>query len=142
MRSLIAMETDSLVVAKPGLLLRGTSILGVVTWFGVLVLCLALPGVTFQACLSALGMLALFGALLAGQAMAQIRVRPDGLFGRTLFRRMHCNWSAVQRVEVRPFFPGLTIFLVATSRGPLVFTSLWRNYRELLATLRERAQLA
>lgn len=43
-----------------------------------------------------------------------------------------------EEVETRPFMPELTIYLVSVARVPLVFTSLWRNHRELLAALRER----
>jgi len=136
------MERTGSLVARPGLLLRGASLFGLVAWLGIFAMLFTLPGITAGTYLSALAMAGLFAALLAGQQAAVIRIDREGISGRTLFRRLRCGWRAVHRVEARPFFPGLTIFLVATSRGPLVFTTLWRNHGELLALLRERAELA
>ncbi|WP_373049224.1 hypothetical protein [Vulgatibacter sp.] len=136
------MDRISQLVARPGWLLRGASLFGLVAWLGIFAMLFTVPGITAGTYFSALAMAGLFGLLLAGQQAAVIRIDREGLSGRTLFRRLRCNWKAVQRVEARPFFPGLTIFLIATNRGPLVFTSLWRNHGELLAILRERAQLA
>ena len=136
------MEARDTLESRPGWLLRGASLACLLIWLAIFGLLLALPGVTFGTYASALAMAGMFAFLLAGHQAAAIRVDLDGLSGRTLFRRMRCSWKAVHRVEVRPFFPGLTIFLVATSRGPLVFTSLWRNHGELLRLVRERAELA
>mgnify|MGYP001210455004 CR=1 FL=1 len=129
-------------VARPGWILRGASLFGLLAWLAIFAVLFTVPGITAGTYLSALAMAALFAALLAGQQAAVIRADRDGLSGRTLFRSLRCNWTSVQRVEARPFFPGLTIFLVATTRGPLVFTTLWRNHAELLRELRERAALA
>src|SRR5690606_2327141 len=77
-----------------------------------------------------------------GHLSAEIRARNDGIDAKTFFRKLHCKWSHVRHVEVRPFMPGLTIYLVSTTVGPVVFTSLWRNHRELLSTLQERVRSA
>lgn len=135
------MERISSLVARPGWFLRGASCVGLVAWLAIFALLFTVPGITIGTYLSALAMAGLFGVLLAGQQAAVIRIDREGVSGRTLFRRLRCNWKSVQRVEARPFFPGLTIFLIATNRGPLVFTSLWRNHHELLRLLRERAHL-
>ncbi len=137
-----AMERIHSLVSRPGWLLRGSCLFGLITWLGIFVVLFTLPGITAGTYLSALVMAGLFALLLAGQQAAVIRIDREGISGRTLFRRMNCGWRAVHRVEARPFFPGLTIFLIATSRGPLVFTSLWRNHGQLLAQLREKAELA
>lgn len=132
------MASVSPLVARPGVLLRLTSFFGLFTWLGIFALLFTVPGITSGTFFGALGMASLFALLLLGQAAAEIRCDDDGLSGRTLFRRIRCRWAGVRRVEIRPFLPGLTIFLVATSSGPLVFTSLWRNHKHLLETLRTR----
>lgn len=142
MRIVSAMERAGSLVARPGWLLRGASLFGLLAWLGIFGVLFTLPGITAGTYLSALAMAGLFALLLAGQQAAVIRIDREGISGRTLFRRMTCGWRSVQRVEARPFFPGLTIFLIATNRGPLVFTTLWRNHGKLLALLRERAELA
>ena len=132
------MEAGRTLIARPGPLLRGSSIFGLAVWLGTLMLVSRTPGIGWGTFLSALAMTGLFGALLVGHLSSEIQTRDDGLKMRTFFRRMSCRWNAVKRVEIRPFMPGLTIYLVSTTRGPVVFTSLWRNHRELLAALRER----
>lgn len=141
MRSLVGMERSPPLIARPGPLLRGAAVFGLATWLAILALLASLPGITLGAWCSALAMAGLFACLLAGQQAAEIRADREGISGRTLFRRLRCPWPGVQRVEVWPFVPGITIFLVATRRGPLVFTSLWRNHGALLETVRARARL-
>lgn len=136
------MAHASQLVARPGVLLRAISLFGLCTWLGIFALLFTVPGITSGTFFGALGMASLFALLLLGQAAAEIRCDDDGLAGRTLFRQVRCRWTGVRRIEVRPFLPGLTIFLVATSAGPLVFTSLWRNHRHLLHLVKDRAQLA
>lgn len=137
-----AMSPVSDLVARPGVLLRLTCSFGLLTWLGIFALLFTVPGITSGTFFGALGMASLFALLLLGQAAAEIRCDEAGLSGRTLFRRVRCRWAGVRRIEIRPFLPGLTIFLVATSSGPLVFTSLWRNHRPLLDRVRDRARLA
>lgn len=136
------MEPRDTLVSRPGWILRGSSLFCLLFWLATIGMLVRLPGITFGTFLSAFAMAGLFGFLLAGHQISSIQIDSEGLSGRTLFRRMRCGWNAVHRVDVRPFFPGLTIFLVATARGPLVFTSLWRNHGKLLQMVRERAQLA
>lgn len=140
-RAQIPRMASSTLVARPGAVLRGASIFGLVSWLGVFVLLTRIPGITGGTYLGALAMAGLFALLLAGQSAAVIRADEDGLSGRTLFRMLRCRWTNVRRVEARPFLPGLTIFLVATASGPLVFTTLWRNHGKLLAAVREKARL-
>lgn len=132
------MDAGRTLIARPGPLLRGSSIFGLVVWLGALVLVSGTPGIGWGTFISALAMTALFGALLIGHLSAEIQAKGDGLAARTFFRKLQCRWNNVRRVEIRPFMPGLTIYLVSTTRGPVVFTSLWRNHRELLAALREK----
>lgn len=96
------------------------------------------PGIGWGTFFSAMAMTALFTVLLVGHLSAEIQAKADGIAARTFFRRLQCQWDNVRRVEIRPFMPGLTIYLVSTTRGPVVFTSLWRNHRELLSALRDR----
>ena len=136
------METKSTLIARPGNFLRGSSLFGLVVWLSALLLVSRLPGIGWATFLSAVAMASLFGALLLGHLSAEIRARNDGIDAKTFFRKLHCKWSHVRHVEVRPFMPGLTIYLVSTTVGPVVFTSLWRNHRELLSTLQERVRSA
>lgn len=132
------METNSTLVARPGAFLRGSSLFGLLIWIGALVLVSRLPGIGWGTFLSALAMAALFGALLLGHFSAEIRAKHDGIAAKTFFRKLQCKWTNVNRVEARPFMPGLTIYLVSTKSGPVIFTSLWRNHRQLLSALQER----
>ncbi|AKU90725.1 hypothetical protein [Vulgatibacter incomptus] len=125
-------------IAKPGRILRGSAVFGLVVWLVALVVVSRIPGIGWGTFLSALAMTLLFTALLVGHLSSEIQAQVDGLRARTFFRKLQCRWNNVRHVEVRPFMPGLTIYLVSTTRGPFVFTSLWRNHRELLDALRER----
>lgn len=136
------MANSKLLVARPGVLLRCASIFGLLSWLGIFALLFWVPGITSGTYFAALAMAGLFLVLLLGQSASEIEVLDDGLAGRTFFRQIRCRWAGVRRIEVRPFLPGLTIFMVATNDGPLVFTSLWRNHRHLLHLVRDRARLA
>jgi uncharacterized membrane protein len=123
-------------------LLYGSSIFGLLVWIAVLILLATLPGITTLTFLCAAAMAALFGSLLLSHLIAEIDLGSEGIAARTVFRKLRCKWSGVRRVEVRPLLPGITIYLISTARGPVVFTSLWRNSRRLLEALRDRALLA
>lgn len=128
---------------RPGPLLCGASIFGLVVWCAVLLILPRIPGIGVGTYLSAVLMALLFAVLLAGHLSTEIRFRDDeGIAARTLFRKMKCRWNGIDRVEVRPLLPGVTIYLICTVRGPVVFTSLWRNHRVLLTMLQERARMA
>jgi hypothetical protein len=142
MRTLDPMEGKN-TTARPGPLLCGASIFGLAVWSGVLLFLPRVQGIGWGTYLSAVLMALLFAVLLAGHLSAEIRFRPEeGIAAKTFFRKMQCRWNGIQRVEVRPLLPGVTIYLICTVRGPVVFTSLWRNHRRLLALLQERARFA
>lgn len=130
-------ETKTL-IARPGNFLRGSSFFGLVVWLLALLLVSRLPGIGWGTFFSALAMASLFAALFLGHLSAEIRAKNDGFAAKTFFRKLQCQWAGVRRVDVRPFMPGITIYLISTTRGPVVFTSLWRNHRQLLSALQER----
>lgn len=134
--------TSSTMVARPGPLLFGTTIFGLFVWLGVLLLLPWVKGIGMGTYLSAVLMALLFATLLLGHLSTEIQFRSDGIAAKTFFRRLRCRWNAVDRVEVRPLFPGITIYLICTVRGPVVFTSLWKNHRPLLEALRERTRFS
>ena len=135
------MGTERL-LARPGRAVRAVTFACLLVWAGTLLALSRLPGVDTTTFFSAVAMLLLFAGLLAGQTSTSVRVGPDGLEARTLFRRVRCRWPAVRRVTAQRILPGLTYYLVSTAAGPVAFSSLWRRHRELLAAVRERARLA
>jgi len=129
-------------VARPGPLLFGATIFGLVVWLAVLLVLPQVQGIGTGTYLSAVLMALLFATLLVGHLSTEIEFQSDGIAAKTFFRRLRCRWSGIDRVEVRPLLPGITIYLICTVRGPVVFTSLWKNHRPLLEALRERTRFA
>jgi hypothetical protein len=129
-------------VARPGPLLYGATIFGLLVWLGVLLLLPWVKGIGVGTYLSAVLMALLFATLLLGHLSTEIQFRSDGISAKTFFRTLRCRWAGVDRVEVRPLVPGITIYLICTVRGPVVFTSLWKNHRPLLEALRQRTRFA
>lgn len=126
---------------RPGWLLQGGAIFGLVTWLAVLGVLSTVPGVGLGTVFSALAMAALFALLLVTQGACTVQAGPEGLFARSLLRVVHCRWDGVHRLEVRQLLPGLRFYLLATVSGPVVFSSLWSRHRELAELVRERAGL-
>lgn len=133
------MEGNTL-TARPGPLLFGTTIFGLMVWLSVLLFLPRVQGIGTWTYLSAVLMALLFAVLLAGHLSTEINFRKEGISARTFFRTLKCRWNGVDRVEVRPLLPGVTIYLICTVRGPVVFTSLWKNHRSLVDALRERTR--
>ncbi len=136
------MRPMDLLHCRPGRLLHGGAIFGLVSWLAILALLATVPGIGFGTVLSALAMAALFALLLVTQRACAVHAGPEGLFARSLLRVVHCRWEAVHRLEVRQLLPGLRFYLLATASGPVAFSSLWSGHRELVALVRERAGLA
>lgn len=131
---------DAKIVARPGPFLYGSSLFGLVVWLSVLLFLPRVPGIPWGTYLCAVAMALLFAMLLTGHLSSEIRIGGEGIASRTFFRAMQCRWTGIDRVEVRPLLPGVTIYLICTIRGPVVFTSLWRNHRRLLSELRTRSE--
>src|SRR5690606_8617636 len=112
--SRLDLMASSTMVARPGPLLFGTTIFGLSVWLGVLLLLPWVKGIGMGTYLSAVLMALLFATLLLGHLSTEIQFRSDGIAAKTFFRRLRCRWNAVDRVEVRPLFPGITIYLICT----------------------------
>lgn len=126
---------------RPGWLLQGGAIFGLVSWLAILGLLATVPGIGIGTALSALAMAALFAVLLITQSACAVHASPEGLFARSLLRVVHCRWDGVHRLEVRQLLPGIRFYLLATVSGPVVFSSLWSRHRELVELVRDRAGL-
>jgi hypothetical protein len=126
---------------RPGWLLQGGAVFGLVSWIAILGVLSTVPEVGLGTVLSALAMAGLFAVLLITQRACTVHAGPEGLFARSLLRVVHCRWEGVHRLEVRQLLPGLRYYLLATASGPVVFSSLWSRHRELVELVRDRAGL-
>lgn len=81
-----------------------------------------------------------FGATWLYNARLRIDVDDAGVSYRGLRRSLRVSFADILRVNVMPGL-AMRVYLVATRKGFMLFSSHFRGHRELCALLRERAGL-
>lgn len=100
-------------------------------WLAVLLLLLNLPGVAGQTYLAVFFFIGFFGVFIVHYATQAIVVSSTGLVVRRLFGLQAFDFQDIVKIDVYPG-PAMTIYDIVTRRGPIQFSSWFRDHRELL----------
>lgn len=108
-------------------------------WLAVLVFLVNNPVVPVETFLSTGFFVILFVASVLYYSRTAIRIDPQGLTYRGMLREVHLKFDDIQRLAV---IPGLiTLYTVYAGGRTFSFSSFFQRHRELVALLRERAEL-
>ncbi len=109
-------------------------------WLSVFVFLLEHPEVGLTTWLSTALFVGLFLSSVLYHARTRIFVDGDSVTYQGVLKRTTLSFGDIQKVQVLPGI--VTLYLVQAGRRNIAFTSFFRRHKELVALVREKADLA
>lgn len=126
-------------IFRPSRALAAIMATAAILWGGVLLYLLKFDSVPVKTMLSAIFFVIFFAVSLTYYARTAIVVDASGMTYRGVLRTQYLQFEEIRNLDV---LPGLiTVYAVRGNRGLVHFTSFFRNHRDLVALLVERAGL-